>query len=191
MSPKVSRASEARPGTQLSRNRGPGSAAHHFVVRCVRDTCFAIIALFLAGLISAHAQPADTVLLNGKIVQYGAAPAEALAVRDGKIMAVGTTADIRALAGSNTRAIDLDGSTVIAGLIDSHIHAIRAGLTFTTEVHWIGARSLADALGRIRAAAEKRAEGILADRRRRLDRASVCRRPPSHAGGDRCRSARP
>ena len=159
MSPKVSRASEARPGTQLSRNRGPGSAAHHFVVRCVRDTCFAIIALFLAGLISAHAQPADTVLLNGKIVQYGAAPAEALAVRDGKIMAVGTTADIRALAGSNTRAIDLDGSTVIAGLIDSHIHAIRAGLTFTTEVHWIGARSLADALGRIRAAAEKAPKG--------------------------------
>ena len=159
MSPKVSRASEARPGTQLSRNRGPGSAAHHFVVRCVRDTFFAIIALFLAGLISAHAQPADTVLLNGKIVQYGAAPAEALAVRDGKIMAVGTTADIRALAGSNTRAIDLDGSTVIAGLIDSHIHAIRAGLTFTTEVHWIGARSLADALGRIRAAAEKAPKG--------------------------------
>ena len=159
MSPKVSRASEARPGTQLSRNRGPGSAAHHFVVRCVRDTCFAIIALFLAGLISAHAQPADTVLLNGKIVQYGAAPAEALAVRDGKIMAVGTTAHIRALAGSNTRAIDLDGSTVIAGLIDSHIHAIRAGLTFTTEVHWIGARSLADALGRIRAAAEKAPKG--------------------------------
>jgi len=159
MSPKVSRASEARPGTQLSRNRGPGSAAHHFVVRCVRDTCFAIIALFLAGLISAHAQPADTVLLNGKIVQYGAAPAEALAVRDGKIMAVGTTDDIRALAGSNTRAIDLDGSTVIAGLIDSHIHAIRAGLTFTTEVHWIGARSLADALGRIRAAAEKAPKG--------------------------------
>ncbi len=159
MSPKVSRASEARPGTQLSRNRGPGSAAHHFVVRCVRDTCFAIIALFLAGLISAHAQPADTVLLNGKIVQYGAAPAEALAVRDGKIMAVGTTADIRALAGSNTRAIDLDGSTVIAGLINSHIHAIRAGLTFTTEVHWIGARSLADALGRIRAAAEKAPKG--------------------------------
>ena len=128
-------------------------------MRCVRDTCFAIIALFLAGLISAHAQPADTVLLNGKIVQYGAAPAEALAVRDGKIMAVGTTADIRALAGSNTRAIDLDGSTVIAGLIDSHIHAIRAGLTFTTEVHWIGARSLADALGRIRAAAEKAPKG--------------------------------
>ena len=92
-------------------------------------------------------------------MQYGAAPAQALAVRDGKIAAVGSTADIRALAGPNTRAIDLDGRTVIPGLIDSHIHAIRAGLTFTTEVHWIGIRTLADALGRIRAAAEKAPKG--------------------------------
>ena len=52
-----------------------------------------------------------------------------------------------------TRAsIDLGGRTVIPGLIDSHIHAIRAGLTFTTEVHWIGARTLAEALDRLRAA---------------------------------------
>ena len=110
----------------------------------------------LASLLSAYAQPADTVLLNGKIVQYGAAPAQALAVRDGRIAAVGSTADIRALAGPNTRVIDLDGRTVIPGLIDSHIHAIRAGLTFTTEVHWIGVRTLAEALDRIRAAAERR-----------------------------------
>ena len=50
--------------------------------------------------------------------------------------------------------IDLAGRTVIPGLIDSHIHAIRAGLTFGTEVHWIGARSLTEALGRIRTAAQ-------------------------------------
>ena len=56
-------------------------------------------------------------------------------------------------------SIDLAGRTVIPGLIDSHIHAIRAGLTFTTEVHWIGARSLAEALGRIRAAAQSAPKG--------------------------------
>jgi predicted amidohydrolase YtcJ len=125
----------------------------------VRDTCLAVVVLLLAAAAVAHAQSADTILLNGKIVQYDAAPAQALAVRDGKIAAVGTTADIRALAGPNSRAIDLEGRTVIPGLIDSHIHAIRAGLTFNTEVHWIGARSLADALGRIRAAAEKAPKG--------------------------------
>ena len=93
--------------------------------------------------------------------------------------------------GRTPASIDLDGRTVIPGLIDSHIHAIRAGLTFTTEVHWIGVRTLADALGRIRAAAEERAEGLLADRRRRLDRAAVRRRPPPDPGGDRRRRARP
>jgi predicted amidohydrolase YtcJ len=46
--------------------------------------------------------------------------------------------------------IDLGGRTVIPGLIDSHIHAIRAGLTYTTEVHWIGVRTLGEALARIR-----------------------------------------
>ena len=49
--------------------------------------------------------------------------------------------------------IDLRGRTVIPGLIDSHLHAIRAALSFSTEVNWIGARSLEEALGRIRAAA--------------------------------------
>ena len=57
----------------------------------------------LASAAFAHAQSADTILLNGKIVHYDAAPAQALAVRDGKIAAVGRSADIRALAGPATR----------------------------------------------------------------------------------------
>ena len=101
-------------------------------------------ALLWAG--AALAQAPDTVLVNGKVVLYDAAPVEALAVRDGRIAALGNSADIRALAGPNTRVIDLAGRTVIPGLIDSHIHAIRAGLTFNTEVSWIGVRTLAEAL---------------------------------------------
>jgi predicted amidohydrolase YtcJ len=109
--------------------------------------------LLLAGVAAAHAQPADTILLNGKIVRFDAPPAEALAVRGETIAAVGASGDIRALAGPSTRVIDLGGRTVIPGLIDSHIHAIRAGLTYSTEVHWIGVRTLAEALDRLRAAA--------------------------------------
>src|SRR6185503_19225299 len=51
------------------------------------------------------------------------------------------------------------GRTVIPGLIDSHLHAIRAALSFSTEVNWIGARSLKEALGRIEAAARRMPPG--------------------------------
>src|SRR5262249_34361262 len=69
--------------------------------------------------------------------------------RDGRIAAVGKTADVRRLAGPSTRIIDLKGRTVIPGLIDSHLHDIRAALSFSTEVNWVGASSLDDALSRI------------------------------------------
>ena len=103
----------------------------------------------------AAAQTPDTVLLNGKIITVDArsTAAQALAVSNGRITAVSGSDDVRKLAGPATRVIDLSGRTVIPGLIDSHLHAIRAALSFSTEVNWIGARSLEEALGRIRAAA--------------------------------------
>src|SRR6202035_3841515 len=78
---------------------------------------------------------------------------QAIAIRDGKIVALGSTAEVQKLAGPATRAIDLQGRTVIPGLIDSHLHAIRAALSFSTEVNWIGMPSLTAALGRISGAA--------------------------------------
>ena len=106
-------------------------------------------------VLPAWAQTPDTILVNGKIltVDDRFSIREALAIHDGRILALGATADIRKLAGSATRIIDLQGRTVIPGLIDSHIHAIRAGLTYSTEVNWVGVGSLSDALDRIRQAA--------------------------------------
>jgi predicted amidohydrolase YtcJ len=114
--------------------------------------CAAVVTALVCAT-AAIAQPADTILFNGKFVRYDAEPAQALAVRNGRIAAIGTPADVRKLAGAGAREIDLRGRTVIPGLIDSHIHAIRAGLTYSTEVHWIGARTLGEALGRLRARA--------------------------------------
>jgi predicted amidohydrolase YtcJ len=116
-------------------------------------------ALLLGSL--ALAQSATTVLLNGKILTVDPkfSTAEALAVRDGRILAVGTSGEMRKMGGSQARVIDLNGRTVIPGLIDSHMHAIRAALSFSTEVNWIGARSLAEALERIRQASHSMAPG--------------------------------
>ena len=118
----------------------------------IAQVCYVAIALAAAP---AAAQAPDTLLVNGKILTVDAqfSTREALAIRDGRIVALGTSADIRKLAGRETRVIDVQGRTVIPGLIDSHLHAIRAAQTFSTEVNWIGASSLTEALGRISEAA--------------------------------------
>lgn len=109
---------------------------------------------------TANAQNADTILINGKITTLAEpGTVEALAVRDGKVAAVGTTAQIRALAGPSTRTVDLEGRAVIPGLIDSHMHAIRAALFYATEVNWIGTKSITEAMQRIRAAAQRAKPG--------------------------------
>jgi predicted amidohydrolase YtcJ len=124
-----------------------------------------IAALLCAGALlascAARGQPADLVLLGGKVATVDArdSVARAIAIRDGRVLAVGGDAEIRKHAGPATRVIDLGGRTVIPGLIDSHLHAIRAALSFSTEVNWIGARSLPDALGRLSAAAKNRPPG--------------------------------
>jgi hypothetical protein len=112
--------------------------------------------LLAASALAVFSQSADTILINGKIltVDSQSSVREAIAIRGERILAVGSTADIRKLAGPATRSIDLQGRAVIPGMIDSHLHAIRAALSFSTEVNWIGARSLPEALGRIRDAAK-------------------------------------
>jgi len=113
--------------------------------------------LLVAGADLATAQAVDTILVNGKIVTVDAQSSirSALAIRGGWIAALGADADIRRLAGPATRVIDLQGRTVIPGLIDSHMHATRAALSFSTEVNWIGASSLADGLNRLHEASLK------------------------------------
>ena len=119
------------------------------IAKFIRTALFAIVALAAAS--PAWSQNADTILVNGKILTVDSqfSTREAIAIRDGKITAVGSNSDVRKQAGPQTRVIDLQGRTVIPGFIDSHIHAIRAGQTFTSEVNWVGATSITEAMSRI------------------------------------------
>jgi predicted amidohydrolase YtcJ len=122
---------------------------------------FAVCAFAIGGTVPAAASPADLLLVNGKIVTLDAASSvsEALAIEAGRVAATGSTQELRKLAGPATKIIDLGGRTVIPGLIDSHIHAVRAGFRYTSEVHWEGAASLGEALERLRAAADQARPG--------------------------------
>ena len=133
---------------------------HRAARRLGRALLLTLLALLIPA--GAGAQGVDTLLLDGKVVTLDRASSvhEALAVRDGTIVAVGRSADLRALAGPGTRVVDLQGRTVIPGLIDSHMHAIRAALSYATEVNWIGTRSIPEALDRIRAAARAARPGV-------------------------------
>jgi len=86
--------------------------------------------IFLSVVPAAVAQPPDVVLHNGHIVTVDAefSTAEAMAVTGEKITAVGSSADIIALKGDATTVIDLEGRTVLPGLIDSHTHPTGASM---------------------------------------------------------------
>ncbi|MCC7683205.1 amidohydrolase [Janthinobacterium sp. FW305-128] len=91
---------------------------------------------------------ANTILLNGRFhtVDRTQPLASAVAIADGKFLAVGDVEDVIRHRGPATQLIDLGGRTVIPGLNDSHLHLIRGGLNYNLELRWEGVPSLADAL---------------------------------------------
>src|SRR5258707_3072760 len=96
--------------------------------------------------------PADLILHRGLFTTLARShpTATAVAIRDGRFLAVGTDKEIMALAGATTKVIDLKGRRVLPGLIDNHLHIIRGGLNFNMELRWDGVRSLADAMSMLK-----------------------------------------
>src|SRR3989442_1421794 len=92
--------------------------------------------------------PADLLLVNGRIATQDDRQSfvSALAIKDGRIHATGDTATVMPHRGPATRVVELNGRTVIPGLIDSHSHPIRGGLHYNLELRWDGVPSLADAM---------------------------------------------
>ena len=105
--------------------------------------------------------PADLVLRGGKIVTVDRdfSIREAVAIKDGRFLAIGTEREIRPLIGPATKVVDLAGRTVIPGLIDARIHVTLAGSSWDAELHWESMRTLADALNQIGAAAKGKTRG--------------------------------
>src|SRR6186997_596818 len=115
------------------------------------------------GCVSASSNPApaagsaDTILLNGRITTQDARRSivSALAIKDGRIYATGNNATVTEYRGAATRVVELNGRTVIPGLIDSHSHPIRGGLYYNLELRWDGVPSLADAMRMLREQAQR------------------------------------
>ena len=76
--------------------------------------------------------------------------ATAVAISDGRFVAVGGDDEVMRLADSDTKVVDLNHRRVIPGLIDSHLHFIRGGLNYNMELRWDGMPSLADAMRRLK-----------------------------------------
>jgi predicted amidohydrolase YtcJ len=102
---------------------------------------------------SAQTPAADRVLINGTVLTVDAndSVAQAIAIKDGKIAAVGTNDAIRARVGPSTDVIDLRGRTVTPGLIDSHVHFTEADALYTVDLSDPAIKSIQDALDRVRA----------------------------------------
>jgi predicted amidohydrolase YtcJ len=89
----------------------------------------AALLAFVTTSLGAQARPADVVVLNGRIYTADAARpiVAAMAVRDGRVVFTGDAAGARALVGSSTRLVDLQGKTVIPGMTDAHAHVLGLG----------------------------------------------------------------
>src|SRR5437763_7491701 len=99
----------------------------------------------------------ELILINGRIatVDHSRPFAEAVAIHQGRFIAVGSNEEIIRLRASNTETIDLGGRTVIPCCEDSHLHVLRGGLHYNMELRWGGVRSLADAMRMLREQAQR------------------------------------
>jgi predicted amidohydrolase YtcJ len=108
--------------------------------------------------------PADLLITGGRVwtglgCPVGDDAPDTIAMTDGRVAAVGDAGNLRTLAGDQTLTVDVGGRRVVPGLIDSHIHAVRAGLTYLDELDWTQVPSVTQALATIQAAAASRADG--------------------------------
>lgn len=104
---------------------------------------------------------ADMIVTNAKVAVMDdeRSTAEAIAVKDGKVLRTGSDEDILRLRSKDTQVIDANGRTLIPGLNDSHLHVTRGGRFYNTELRWDGVKSLKEALRMLKEQADRTPEG--------------------------------
>ena len=106
---------------------------------------------------------ADTVILNGSVLTVNQQDdvTEAVAIRDGKILAVGSNSEIEAYIGDETNVIQAGGKTVMPGFVDAHIHFGMYGLLDhgIIDINYPKAKSIEEIKDLIRAEAKKKKKG--------------------------------
>jgi predicted amidohydrolase YtcJ len=135
------------------------------------NTILAVAALVVGSLTAGHTETsspaaksnpyADLIVTNAKIATLDPqrTSASALAVKDGKFVFVGEESDLEAFRGPGTKAIDAGGRTLIPGLNDSHLHAVRGGRFYNLELRWDGVKSIKRGLAMIREQAARTPKG--------------------------------
>lgn len=121
----------------------------------------AVTALITAsGFAASPRLAADTILYNGKIitVDKNFSIAQAVAMRDGKFVAVGSDKLVKAYAGPATKKIDLKGKMVLPGLIDSHNHIDTVGID-AIRPNFEDCKTVTDVVGVIEKAAKSAQPG--------------------------------
>ena len=126
-----------------------------------RFSLIILIAAFVPILSTQDAaRPADLVLLDGRVltVDDQFRTVTALAIRDGRFVAVGSNEDVRAYIGNATRLVDGRGRTVIPGLIDTHVHALDVAAAESSQP-FRNLRSISELQDWIRREVERRGRG--------------------------------
>jgi predicted amidohydrolase YtcJ len=123
-------------------------------LRIIPIACLLMASVVMASLAipARSAEPPQLVLIHGRILTVDPSDTivQAIAVRGGKIVAIGSDRDILSLAGPATRRIDLHGRTATPGLIDSHAHIADAGVEELYHVHLSDVSTVAEAVSRVR-----------------------------------------
>jgi len=129
----------------------------------IAAVAIAVVAVIASAFAPAQTS-ADLILVNGTVITVDAADsiAQGVAVSGGKIVAVGGSRDMRALANGRTQVIDLHGRTVTPGLIDTHVHFSETADLFSINLSDVAITKIDDVVKRVaeKVATAKRGEWI-------------------------------